>query len=56
MPSFPLLTELYSPECGHGLDVWLSAAEDLEEDGLELVAESAVDQDVDGGVDSHQEV
>ena len=33
-----------------------SSAEDLEEDGLELVAEGAVDQDVDRGVDRHQEV
>ena len=34
----------------------LAAAEDLQEDGLELVAEGAVDQDVDGRVDRHQEV
>ena len=44
------------PQCGHGLDVRLPAAEDLQEDGLELVAEGAVDQDVDGGVDRHEEV
>jgi hypothetical protein len=36
--------------------VRLSSAEYLQEDGLELVAEGAVDEDVDGRVDGHQEV
>ena len=38
------------------LDVGLAAAEDLHEDRLELVAKDAVDEEVDGGVDAHQEV
>ena len=38
------------------LDVGLAAAEDLHEDRLELVAEDAVDEDVDRTVDGDKEV